>query len=165
MKSIRFRLLVAGLAVLLGTALAKAQSSDAAPPAPAMRAHGHGRGDEMLKFFTAKLNLTDSQQEQAKAIMQTEKPAMKPLFEQSRQIEQQLHQAAEGTYDEAKVRALATQKAQLELEMTVEKTRLHNQLFQLLTADQQTQLKQLEATHQARMQQRMHDGPPAPPEQ
>lgn len=165
MKSIRFRLLVAGLAVLLGTALARAQSSDAAPPAPPMHGHGPGGGDEMLKFFTEKLNLTDAQQEQAKAILQKERPTIKPLFQQSRQIEQQLHQLAEGTYDEAKARTLATQKAQIEVEMTVQRTRLHNQLFQLLTADQQTQLKQLEATHQARMQQRMHDGPPAPPEE
>ena len=167
MKSIHFRLLVAGLAVLMGTAIANSQNSDAAPPPPPMHGHRMGMDQHMLKFMTAKLNLTDAQQEQAKALMQKETSGMKPMFQQSRQIEQQLHQYAEGNYDEAKVRTLATQKAQLEVEMTVQRTRLHNELYQLLTPDQQSKLKEIEATHQARMHQRMRkhspDAPPAPP--
>jgi protein CpxP len=168
MKSIRFRLLAAGLAVLIGTAIAHSQTSDeAAPPPPPMHGPGMGMGPHMLKFMTAKLNLTDAQQEQAKGIMQKEMSGMKPMMQQSTQIEQQLHQYAEGNYDEAKVRTLATQKAQLEVEMTVQRTRLHNELYQLLTPDQQSKLKEIEATHQARMHQRMQkhsqDGPPAPP--
>lgn len=168
MKSIRSRLLVAGLAVLMGTAISKSQtSSDTAPPPPPMHRHEMGMGPHMLKFMAAKLNLTDTQQEQAKAIMQKEMTSMKPMMQQSRQIEQQLHQYAEGNYDEAKVRTLATQKAQLEVEMTVQKTRLHSELYQLLTPDQQAKLKEMEATHQARMHQRMRnrtqDAPPAPP--
>ena len=66
---------------------------------------------------------------------------MKPLRQQSHQIEQQLRQYVMGTYDEAKVRTLATQKAQIEAELTVAETRIHNQLFQLLTADQQSEAK------------------------
>ena len=68
-----------------------------------------------------------------KAIMQKEHPAMKPLFQQQHQIDQQLRQYVEGTYDEVKVRALATQKAQIEAELTVAQTRIHNQMYQLLT--------------------------------
>ncbi len=54
-----------------------------------------------------------------KTIMQKEHPAMKPLLQQQRQIDQQLRQYVEGTYDRAKVQALATQKAQVEVQMTV----------------------------------------------
>ena len=90
--------------------------------------------------------------------------SMKPLFQQSRQVEQQLHQYVEGTFDEGKVRALATQKALIEVELTVAQTRIHNQLFQLLTADQQTKMKEFEATHQARMQKHMQDAPAPPAE-
>ena len=88
---------------------------------------------------------------------------MKPLFQQSRQINQQLRQYVEGPYDEAKVRALATQKAQVEVELTVAQTRIHNEMYQLLTADQQAKLKELEANRTARMQQHMHETPAAPP--
>jgi Spy/CpxP family protein refolding chaperone len=166
MKSLRFRLLLAALAVLLGTAPAKSQTAaDAPPPPPPMHGDGHGfgMGEHMLGFFADYLNLTDAQQAQVKAILQKERPAMKPLFQQSHQIDLQLREYAQGTYDEAKVRALAAQKAQVEVELTVQKTRIHNELFQVLTADQQAKMKEMEARHEARMQKHMHDAPPPPP--
>jgi Spy/CpxP family protein refolding chaperone len=154
MKSLRFRFLMAALAVLLGSALMHAQTTeDAAPPAP----HGHmfrARG-EMMGFFPKSLNLTDEQKAQMKSIMQKEHPAMKPLYQQQRQIDLQLRQYSEGNFDAAKVQALATQKAQIQAQLTVAQTRIHNELYQTLTADQQTQLKQMEANREARMQQRM----------
>jgi Spy/CpxP family protein refolding chaperone len=167
MKSLGLRFLMAALAVLLGTAIAKSQTAADAPPPPPMHGPGHefGMGEHMMGFLARSLNLTDEQKTQMKAIMQKERPAMKPLFEQSHQIDLQLRQYAQGTYDEAKVRALAAQKAQVQINLTVAETRIHSQLFQLLTADQQSQLKQMEADHEARMEQHMHDAPPAPPEE
>jgi protein CpxP len=114
-----------------------------------------------MEHFAKELNITDDQKAQMKAVMQKEHPTMKPLMEQQRQIDLQLRQYAEGSFDQAKVQALATQKAQVQAQITVQETRIHNELYQLLTADQQTQLKQIEATHQARMQQRMNQAPPA----
>jgi Spy/CpxP family protein refolding chaperone len=161
MKSICFRLLIAALAVLLGSAIAKSQTTDDTPP-PAMHAHGYGMHDGKMGFFGKALNLTDDQKTQMKAIMQKEHPAMKPLMQQAHQIDQQLRQYVEGTYDEAKVRALAAQKSQVETELTVAHTRIHNQMYQLLTADQQSKLKELEAKHEARMQKHTQEAPPAP---
>jgi Spy/CpxP family protein refolding chaperone len=163
MKSIRFRLLIAAVAVLLGSAIAKSQTvtADAPPPPPV---HHHGVHGHMMRagFFPRALNITDDQKTQMKAIMEKERPTMKPLFQQEHQIDQQLHQFSEGAYDETKVRALAAQKSQLEVELTVAHTRIHNEMYQLLTTDQRTQLKEIEANHQARMQQHMHEAPPAP---
>ena len=166
MKSISFRLLLAAAAVLLGSALMKAQSSDDASPPP-MHGHEFGmHGGHMMGFFARKLNLTDDQKAQMHSIMQKEHPAMKPLFQQEHQIDLQLRQYVQGNYDEAKVRALATQKAQVEVELTVAQTRVHNEMYQVLTADQQAQLKQMQANHEARMQERMQQHqPPAPAEQ
>jgi protein CpxP len=160
MKSIRYRLLIAALAVLFGTAIAKSQTADTAPPPP-MHGHEFGMGGPMMEHLAKELNITDDQKAQMKAVMQKEHPTMKPLMEQQRQIDLQLRQYAEGSFDQAKVQALATQKAQVQAQITVQETRIHNELYQLLTADQQTQLKQIEATHQARMQQRMNQAPPA----
>ena len=169
MKSIRFRLLIAALAVLLGTAIAKSQTADDAPPPPPMHGHHFDREGRMGHFFAARLNLTDDQKAQAKAIWQKEAPTMKPLMQQEHQLSMQLRQYVEGTFDQAKVQAIAAQKAQLDAQMTVERTRIHNEMYQILTADQKAQLKQMEADHEARMQQRMqrHAGEeaPAPPEQ
>jgi protein CpxP len=162
MKSIRNRFLIAALAVVFGTALANAQTAPDAPPPPPM--HGHEFGMfHMIGFFAKNLDLTDTQKAQMKDILEKERPTLKPLMEQSHQVEQQLHQYEEGSYNEAKVRTLAAQQSKVELELTVQRTRIHNELYQVLTADQQAKLKELEAQHQARMQQHMQDAPPAPP--
>jgi protein CpxP len=126
-------------------------------------AHGYGMEGHHMQFMAKYLNLTDDQKTQMKGVMQKEHPAMKPLFQQSHQIDQQLRQYVEGPYDEAKVRTLATQKAQVEIEMTVAQTRIHNEMFQLLTPDQQTKMKEFEARHENRMQKHMQEAPPAPP--
>jgi protein CpxP len=162
MKSFRFRLLIAATAVLLGSAIAKSQTAADAPPPPPM--HHHGMHGHMMRagFFPRALNITDEQKTQMKAIMEKERPTMTPLFQQERQIDQQLHQFSEGAYDETKVRTLAAQKSQLEVELTVAHTRVHNEMYQLLTTDQRAQLKEIEANRQARMQEHMHEAPPAP---
>jgi Spy/CpxP family protein refolding chaperone len=165
MKSFRFRLLVAALAVVLGSAIAKSQTASDTPPPPPMHGHGAFMDGHMMGFFAKQLNLTDDQQAQMKTIMEKNHTTMKPLMQQSHQIEQQLRQYVMGTYDEAKVRTLAAQKAQVEVELTVAQTRVHNQLYQLLTPDQQTKAKQMEANHEARMQNHMNDAPPAPAQQ
>lgn len=157
MKSLGFRLLIATLAVVLGSAIAESQTTEDAPaPPPPMHAHSHGfeRGS-MEHFLFAKLNLTDEQKAQAKALMQKERPVMRPLFQQDRQLDLQIRQSVEGNYDEAKVQALAAQKAQVQQEATIQHARTHNELYQLLTADQKAQLKQLETEHEQRMQERM----------
>ncbi|MFZ0309163.1 MAG: Spy/CpxP family protein refolding chaperone [Candidatus Sulfotelmatobacter sp.] len=162
MKSIRFRFLVAALAVLLGSAIAKSQTADAPPP---MRGHEFGMEGHMMGFFAKYLDLSDTQREQMKAVMQKERPTLQPLMQQLHQMESQLKQYEEGTYDEAKVQPLVAQQAQTMVQLKVQETRIHNELFQLLTADQQAEMKEFEANREARMQQHMQSAPPAPAEQ
>jgi Spy/CpxP family protein refolding chaperone len=163
MKSIRFRLLIAAMAVLLGSTIAKSQTAADAPPPPPMHGHGYGMEGHGMGFFSKALNLTDDQKAQMKTIMQKEHPTMKPLMQQQHQIDLQLRQYVEGTFDPVKVQALAAQKAQLQVQVTVAQTRIHNELYQLLTTDQRTQLKEIEEKHEARMQKHMQEAPPAPP--
>jgi protein CpxP len=168
MKSIRVRLLIAAVAVLLGTVLGHAQTTDeAAPPPPPM--HGHGDwamgGGHRMEFFADYLNLTDAQQTQMKTILQKEHASLKPLMQQMRQTHQALRTYEQGTFDEAKVRAIAAQQAQSQVELTVAETRVHNELFQVLTPEQQTKMKEMETRHEARMAKHMHHAPPAPPEE
>jgi periplasmic protein CpxP/Spy len=166
MKSFSSRLLIAAFAIVLGSVIAKSQTAADAPPP--MHGPDMENREGMMRFFAKSLNLSDEQKAQMTALMQKEHPAMKPLFQQQHQLEQQLRQYVEGTYDDVKVRALAVQKAQVETELTVAQTRVHNQLYQLLTEDQKAQLKQLEAQHDARVEQEMshhHGPPPTQPEQ
>jgi Spy/CpxP family protein refolding chaperone len=158
MKSIRFRLVVAALAVMLGAAIAKSQTADAPP----MHGHEFAMEGHMMSFFAKYLDLSDAQRAQMKAVLQKERPALKPLMQQLRQAHEQLKPYQEGAYDEAKVRALAAQQTQTMVELTVQETRIHNELFQLLTTDQQAKMKEFEASREARMQRHPHDAPPAP---
>jgi Spy/CpxP family protein refolding chaperone len=165
MTSIRIRLLIAGLAVLLGTTVARSQSTESAPPPPPMHTPG-AMMEHMLNYFTKALNLTEDQQTQAKTMLTNAEPALKGLMQQQHKIEDQLRDQAQGTYDAKQVQTLAAQKAQIQQQLTIAETQLHHQLYQLLTPDQQTQLKQIEAEHEARMQQRMQQqSAPAPPAQ
>ena len=170
MKSFRFRLLVAALSVVLVSVIAKSQTTTDAPPPAPMHGHefgmgGPGMGGPRMEFLAKQLNLTDDQKTQIKAIMEKERPTMQPLRQQERQIDQQLRQYVDGKYDATSVQDLAAQKALIQTQLTVAETQLHNQLYQLLTADQKAQLKQIEANHEARMQKHMHQAPPAPPAQ
>jgi len=106
MKSVHFRILSIGAAVLLGVAALFAQG---------MYGH-HGRqggfGD-MLSFYADALDLSGAQQDQIKAIWQKEKSAMQPLMQQMHQNRAAMNALVEsGPFDEAKVTALATQNAQ-----------------------------------------------------
>jgi len=161
MKSIRFRLMVAALAVLFGGAIAKSQTADTTTPPPPMHMHEFGLGGPMMWHLSQKLNITEDQKTQMKDVLQKERPTVEPLMKQDHEIDMQLRQYVEGTFDQAKVQALAAQKAQIQAQLTVQQTRIHNELYQLLTPDQQSQLKQLEAQHQQRMQERMKQAPPA----
>jgi protein CpxP len=69
----------------------------------------------------------------------------------------QLEESA--TFDETKVRAVAAQQAQTMVDLAVEKARMKNEMYQLLTADQKAKLQTVESRHQ---QQHMmnHEGPP-----
>ncbi len=85
-----------------------------------------------------------------KAVLQKEHATMKPLMQQIHQMDQQLKQYEEGTYDEAKVQALVAQQAQTLVQLKVQETRIHSELYQMLTSDQQAKLKEVEANREAR---------------
>jgi protein CpxP len=165
MKALRFRFLVAALCVLLVTMVAQSRAADASPAPPA-RGHQFGRGGSG-EFFADYLNLTDAQTAQMKGILAKENPALKPLFQQLQQTRQELKQYEQGTYDDAKVRALAAQQSAAMVELTVQQTRIHSELFQVLTPDQQATMKTVQARRAARMSRHVHAAPaaPAPAEQ
>jgi periplasmic protein CpxP/Spy len=132
-----------------------------------MRPARFGRGmygGPMMGFFGHRLDLTDAQRSQMKQIMAQERPTIKPLMQQLAQGRQQLTQLEmSGTFDENAVRNLAGQQAQTMTELTVERARIANQMFNLLTPDQKTKLNQMIAARQQRMQQRMQQQAPANP--
>jgi Spy/CpxP family protein refolding chaperone len=145
MKSARFLFLAVGAAFLLGVTALVAQ-------------HMHGQGgldahfEHMLSMYTEKLDLSSTQQEQIKAVWAKEKPTLQPLMQQMRQNHEAMKALeASGTFDEAKTRAVATQNAQVMIEMQVQHARIKSEMMQVLTTDQKTKFQQLESEHHGHM--------------
>ena len=146
MKSNRIKILIGALVLILLVAVGVSQT--------VKRAHMHGmHEDGMLSehaigFLTDYLSLNEAQQAQAKDILAKEKPTLDSLFQQMKQGHDALRQLeTTGTFDEAKVRAVASQQSQTMTDLIVEKARIHSELFQILTPDQKTKMTQLMDKH------------------
>jgi Spy/CpxP family protein refolding chaperone len=155
MKSNKLKLFAAGLALTLLAAVAMAQTLK--------RADFHRGGMEQGLPFFALHDLTDAQRTQIKQIFQSSRAAVKPLMEQEHQSHQAMMQLITGgTFDQAKAQAIANQAAQTHVQLEVEHATVMSQAYQVLTAEQKTELAQIMAAHQQRMEQRMQQRQAAP---
>ena len=120
---------------------------------------GHGGFEHnMLGMMTDYLDLTDAQQAQVKQIFAAEKATVLPLVRQLHETRQQLRQLEQSsTFDEGKVRAVAGQQAQTMTELTVEKAKVANQVFNLLNPDQKAKAQKFMERREARFQKHFED--------
>jgi Spy/CpxP family protein refolding chaperone len=161
MRSHRLKLVGAVLGLTMLAAMAFGQS--------VVRTAGLGRHRAgiggTLGFFGDYLDLTGAQRTQMKAILAKERPTIQPLIQQLAQGHQQMRQLEEATtFDEAKVRTLATQQSLAATELMVQKARIKSELIQILTADQKTKLATFEGRREARLQKHLERGEVAPVE-
>src|SRR5688500_15672355 len=121
---------------------------------------GHGKrghGD-MLEHMSRALNLTAEQKQQAKAIMDSVESTASGIHARLDDVHKQLAAAtANGQFDEAQVRALANQQAQLEADMTVEHFRAISKVFSILTPEQRAKAEEF---HKQMGSHKRHPGPP-----
>ncbi len=113
---------------------------------------GPGGGDfghHFLGRLGEKLGLTDAQREQAKTILEAERTANEPIFEELRSNQDALQEASKfGAFEqnEAEITALAQRQGELHAELIVARERVKSQLYQILTPEQQQQLQDLAET-------------------
>ena len=159
--SSRLKILTAILAVTLCAATAFSQGV-----VKASQGMSHGAFEaRMLGFYADYLDLTDAQQAQVKDILAKEKPAVLPLLQQLAQAHQQMSQFEQsGSFEEAKVRALASQQSQTMTELLVQKARIKSELMAVLTPEQKDKMAKLEARRAVRIQKHLQQGQPAPSE-
>jgi len=97
-------------------------------------------------MMLGRLDLTDSQKEQVKQILDSQQDQQKALREREAAARDALETVStSGTFDEGAIRARAAELANVESDMAVERARIYNDVFQILSADQQTRLKALQA--------------------
>jgi Spy/CpxP family protein refolding chaperone len=160
-KSMNSKLIAVTAVLTLFAGMALAQDGAGAP-----MHHRHGGYMGGMELPLHQLNLTDDQKAQIKQMFQTEKPAMKPLMQQEHAAHTQMIQLiTSGTFEQAKVAAVAAQESQIHMQMEIEHAKMASQIYQLLSSDQKAKVADIIAQHQQRMQQRMENKDQAPAEQ
>lgn len=155
-------LVIAGIAALVigATIFALAQGH------PGMGGQMHGGGpQDMVEHISRELNLTDAQKEQVKAIFEAQRAVEEERHTKLEELRKQIDAAtANGQFDEATVRPLASQQAQLMTDQMIDHLRMHSKLYALLTAEQRTKADQMMKQHgEMRHGPGPGHGPPPPP--
>ena len=89
------------------------------------------------------LDLTDAQKAQMKSIRQSHSQSMRPLAEQMRAKRKEIREAsAGGTVNEALVAQKLSEIAPLEAKLMSERSRIHQEMLSVLTAEQKAKLEQ-----------------------
>jgi periplasmic protein CpxP/Spy len=147
---------------LAGAAYVSAQNSSSGAPVGRQGGFGPGRGrggpggpGGILGPAFERLDLTDAQKTRVKEILDSHQADLRALGTRSMTAHQALDAAtASDSFDEATVRTRAAELAAIDADMAVMRARVYNEVYQILTPDQQKQLKQLRAEMQQRMQER-----------
>ena len=146
MTSRRYAIVGAALlsiAALVGTATVFAQGGQ----------HGH-RGFGVIGGLQ-ELGLSPDQQQQVKNTMASHRDEFKALMGRSRNAHQAQQAAIEQVpVNEDVIRSASTAVAAADADLAVLRAKVHEQVFSLLTPDQQTKAKQLQADRAARRAQR-----------
>jgi len=108
----------------------------------------HSFGPEMVDHIARELNLNETQKGQIKTLLEGAHATMAPLQQKIGEVHKLLEAAtANGQFDEAQVRALATQQAQLMAETIVEHQRLKSKAYSLLTPEQRVKADEMLKHH------------------
>ena len=108
----------------------------------------HSLGPEMVDHLALALNLTEAQKAQTKTLIEAAQATVSPLQQKMGEVRKQLELAtANGQFDEAQVRALATQQAQLMAETIVEHERIKSKIYNLLTPEQRAKADEMLKRH------------------
>lgn len=124
------------------------------PGGPMGRRGGPGGPDGALgPMMLERLNLTTDQRDRVRQIMDSHRDEQRALGDRAMKARQALNDAMTGTFDESAIRARSADMAAVDADMAVAQARVYGEVFQILTAEQQQQLKQLQADMKARAEQ------------
>jgi Spy/CpxP family protein refolding chaperone len=156
-------ILTASAAILLiGGALVAARAHSIHHGRGFHNGHGFNRG---LAILAWKLDLTDVQRAQLRAMCNTEWSTVQPLLEQLAAEQNQMFAAtSKGNFDEANVKAIAAQQSQAIAQLLVAKERLISQVYNnVLNQEQRIKADAMRQEWQHRITQRLQEHPAALP--
>ncbi len=141
-------------------------------PAPRRVARMQHRGAQPMLRGMRQLNLTEEQRQQVRDTMQRHREELKTVGEQLRAARQALHAATDAeVVDQEAVRAATSQMAEAQAQGAILRAKIRQEVFALLTPEQQEKAKalrqqaeqQMELRRQ-RLQQRLSQRPKVQPQ-
>jgi Spy/CpxP family protein refolding chaperone len=109
----------------------------------------------MLPMLGRQIDLTDAQKDQMKGIADSHKDDWKALADRARTAYEALNAAVMADkIDDALIRQKSAEVATVEADMAVARAHAKAEVFQILTADQKTKLKALQAEMKSRHSQK-----------
>jgi len=109
------------------------------PPSPH---HRPEHGEDHLPGFLHQLDLGETQQSEIKALVKTHRAEIDAKLENAGSIGKKIHQLSfSNDYSDDKVQALLDQADAIHKQTALQKSRLDNAIFKLLTKEQQEKLQ------------------------
>jgi Spy/CpxP family protein refolding chaperone len=153
---------VAVVALMAGAGAAVYAQAPAGPGGRGRSAFGPGRGFG-AGFALGQLDLSAAQKQQVRDITQRHRQTMQPVMQRMEQAMMAEHTAVDAMpVNEAAVRGAAQDVAAAQADLAVDQARMHSDIFSILTVEQQTKAKELEAQAQARQNERRQRAGKAP---
>lgn len=122
-----------------------------------------GRGGFGAGFALGQLNLSDPQKQQVRDIMQRDRDEMRSTMQRMDEAMQAQRAAINQVpVNEQAVRAAAAQVAAVQADLAVAQARVHADIWNILTPEQQVKAKELEQQAQARARERQQRAPRQP---
>ncbi|MFI3121213.1 MAG: Spy/CpxP family protein refolding chaperone [Methylococcaceae bacterium] len=105
--------------------------------------HRPGPGDEeRMPGFLHRIDLTDKQQTEIKALLKTHRTETDAKMEAAKSIGKEIHHLVfSQDYNDDKIQTLFNKAAMIHRDTALQKSRLDNAVFKLLTAEQQKKLQ------------------------
>ena len=134
------RKLILMMNLLPAIALANPSMPDHPPRDHHGQAPRHGfkdHGDRMPPFLHG-IDLSEKQREDIKSLLQTQQATIEDSWNKERTAKQALHRLSfSSEYSDVKAKTLIEESLSVHKDIALQKTRLDNAIFNLLTADQQ----------------------------
>jgi len=109
----------------------------------------------MLPMFGPQIGLTDAQRDQIKAIAESRKDEWKALADRERAVHEALEDVVTAeVVDEVSIRQKSAEVAGVDADMAMARAHAHAEVFQILTSEQQAQVKKMRAEMKNRMKNR-----------
>jgi protein CpxP len=116
------------------------------------------KGKFLAEKIAQKLELTDEQKTRIREILQSQRERVRPLMQEKRQIHLQMKNLGkDGVFDEARVSELATRKAEIDKQLTIEFQRTKASIFAVLTSEQRAKMEQMQSEFKSRLRERLRN--------